>query len=101
MKLLRIPTTGSFLQCLTLAVAALLISVTAGSAATNYSTTILSDGPVAYYQLQELPGATTASDSSSNALDGSYNFNSIDSPTLGEPGIDTNSIFVHVWRGAE
>jgi hypothetical protein len=90
---------GSFLQCLSVAVAALLASITAARAATNYSTTILADGPVAYYQLQELPGATTAIDSSSNALDGSYNFNSIGSPTLGEAGIDTNSILFTYGAG--
>ncbi len=99
MKLLRIPNTGSLLQCLSVAVVALLASIAAGRAATNYSTTILADGPVAYYQLQELPGATTAIDSSSNALDGSYNFNSIGSPTLGEPGIDTNSILFTYGTG--
>ena len=99
MKLLRIPTTGSFLRSLSAAAAALLISMSSARAATNYSATILADGPVAYYQLQELPGATTAMDSSSNALDASYNFNSIESPTLGEPGIDTNSILFTFGTG--
>jgi hypothetical protein len=74
------------------AAAALLISIGAAKAATNYSATIMADNPVAYYQLQESPGATTAIDSSSNALDAAYNYNSAGSPELGEPGIDTNSI---------
>ena len=99
MKSFTIPTTCSFRQRLWAAAAALLVSIGAAKAATNYSATIMADGPVAYYQLQELPGATTAIDSSSNALDGSYNFNSIDSPTLGEPGIDTTSILFSYGTG--
>jgi hypothetical protein len=99
MKSFAIPTTSSFLRRLSVAAAALLVSIGAARAATNYSATILADNPVAYYQLQELPGATTAIDSSSNALDGSYNFNSVDSPTLGEPGIDTNSILFTYGAG--
>lgn len=60
---------------------------------TNYPATILSNNPVAFYQLQELPGATVAVDSSPNGLDANYEFDlSGASPALGFPGIDTNSI---------
>jgi hypothetical protein len=94
MKLLRILTTCSFLRRLSVAAAALLMSIGAArAAATNYSATILADGPVAYYELQELPGATTAVDSSPNGLNATYNFDTDwPTPELGEPGIDTNSI---------
>src|SRR6202034_2005985 len=102
MKLFRIPTTCSFLQRLSVAAAALLVSIGAAEAVgTNYSAVILADGPVAYYQLQELPGATVAADSSSNALNGTYNFNDANSPELGLPGIDTNSILFTYGPGGE
>ncbi len=98
----RILTTCSFLRRLSVAAAALLISIVAAKATgTNYSATILADGPVAYYQLQELPGATTAIDSSTNGLNGTYNLNDADSPLLGQPGIDTNSILFTYGPGGE
>lgn len=64
---------------------------------------ILADNPVAYYRLEELPGATTAVDSSTNAFDGAYNYNldpsgMPDYPQLGLPGIDTNSVFFRTYR---
>jgi hypothetical protein len=59
----------------------------------SYPATILSNNPVAYYQLQELPGAATAVDSSSNHLDATYEYDTNNlTPELGLPGIDTNSI---------
>ncbi len=89
-------TTCSLLRGLSAAAVALVFSIvaaqTASAQATNYSGTVLADGPVAYYQLQELPGAGTAVDSTTNGLNGIYNFNDGDSPELGQPGIDTNSI---------
>ena len=60
--------------------------------AATYSSTVLSDNPVAYYRLEELAGAATAMDSSaSGAYPATYNYNGI-YPQLGQPGIDTNSI---------
>jgi len=48
---------------------------------------------VAYYRLEELPGATIAADSSGDGLDATYTFNSTGMyPQLGLPGIDTNSV---------
>jgi hypothetical protein len=89
-------TTCSLLRRLSASATALVISIgaaqTASAQATNYSAVILADNPVAYYQLQELPGATTAVDSTTNGLNGAYNFNDMGSPELGLPGIDTNSI---------
>ena len=96
MKLIRQLTTCSFLRRLSVAGAALLTSIGAAQATgTNYSATILADGPVAYYQMQEPAGAGTLIDSSSNALNGSYTYNDgvPPSPELGQPGIDTNAAF--------
>jgi hypothetical protein len=78
-------------------VAALVISLgaaqSASAQATNYPATILSNNPVAYYQLQELPGATTAIDSTKNGLNANYVYDgSGGTPVLGFAGIDTNSI---------
>ena len=54
MKLFRILTTCSFLRRLSVAAAALLVSIGAAKAAgTNYSATILADNPVAYWRLDE------------------------------------------------
>jgi hypothetical protein len=61
--------------------------------AVDYPTTILADHPSAYYRLEEAAGATTAVDSSINGVGASYNYNiEGNSPSLGLPGIDTNSI---------
>jgi hypothetical protein len=78
-------------------VAALVLSMgaaqTASAQNTNYPATILSNNPVAYYQLQELPSAGTAIDSSPNGLNANYDYDTSDAtPVLGLPGIDTNSI---------
>jgi hypothetical protein len=85
------------LRRLSAGVAALVISLSAvpmaSAQSTNYPATILSNNPVAYYQLQELPGATVAVDSSTNGLNATYMYDtSSNSPALGFPGIDTNSI---------
>ena len=64
---------------------------TAGAA--DYPATILADNPSAYYRLEELGGASTATDSSVNGQNAAYNYNiENNSPLLGLPGIDTNSI---------
>jgi len=93
----RTMTTCPLLRRLTASAAALVISIgavlSASAQSTNYPATILSNNPVAYYQLQELPGATVAVDSTTNGLDGTYDYDTSDStPELGFPGIDTNSI---------
>jgi hypothetical protein len=85
------------LRFLSVGAVAMVLSLTAiqiaSAQSTNYSATILSNNPVAYYQLQELPGATTAVDSSSNHLDATYEYDTNNlTPELGLPGIDTNSI---------
>jgi hypothetical protein len=90
-------TTCSLLRRLPASAAALVISLATASStlaqSTNYPGTILSNNPVAYYQLQELPGATVAVDSSPNGLNANYMFDtSGETPELGFPGIDTNSI---------
>jgi hypothetical protein len=82
---------------LSASVAALVIALGAAQMAsaqsTNYPATILSNNPVAYYQLQELPGASTAVDSTTNALNAAYDYDPSDStPVLGFAGIDSNSI---------
>jgi hypothetical protein len=90
-------TLRSLLQSMSAAWAALVIFMgavqTTPAQSTNYPATILSNNPVAYYQLQELPGATVAVDSSPNGLDATYIYDSSsNSPVLGFPGIDSNSI---------
>src|SRR5580698_2745840 len=90
-------TTCSLLRCLPAGAAALVICLSAALSAsaqsTHYAATILSNNPVAYYQLQELPGATVAADSSPNGFNANYNYDASDStPVLGFPGIDTNSV---------
>jgi hypothetical protein len=94
MKLLRLVTNCSFLRRLFLPALALLLSRGAAQAeGTNYPSVIMADNPVGYYRFEELPGATTAVDSSSNGFNATYNYDSTNvSPQLGLPGIDTNSI---------
>jgi hypothetical protein len=72
--------------------AALLLCSPLARGAASYHDTVLADGPVAYYRLEELSG-TTAVDSSGNGRDGTYTFSTGGSPHLGLPGIETNSIF--------
>jgi len=72
---------------------ALAMAVVSTARAADYPTTILADNPSAYYRFEELPGATTAADSSSNDIPATiYPNNESIFPELGEPGIDTNSI---------
>src|SRR5215831_3912955 len=83
------------------AATSLLFAMSSAQAAT-YSSTVLGDNPVAYYRLEELPGATTAADATANAFNAIYTYdldtNSIpDYPLLGLPGIDTNSILVRLY----
>src|SRR5690242_16680198 len=72
------------------AATSILFSMASAQAAT-YLSTVLGDSPVAYYRLEELPGATTAADSSANAFNAIYAYdldtNGIpDYPLLGLPG---------------
>ena len=90
-------TTCSLLRRLSAGAAALVVSMSlvpwASAQSTNYPATILSNNPVAYYQLQELPGATVAVDSTTNGLNANYVYDTDNlTPELGFPGIDTNSI---------
>jgi hypothetical protein len=90
-------TIWSLLRCFPASVAALVISLgtllCVSVQGSTYPATILSNNPVAYYQLQELPGATVAVDSSVNNLNATYNFDASGAtPALDFPGIDTNSI---------
>jgi hypothetical protein len=63
--------------------------------AATYPATILADNPVAYYRLEETSG-TTAFDSSGHLFDATYTPNSSSVyPTLGLPGITTNSVGFH------
>ena len=90
-------TVWSPLRCFSASAAAFVISLgatlSASAQGASYPATILSNKPIAYYQLQELPGATVAVDSSANGLNASYVYDtSAGTPVLGFPGIDTNSI---------
>ncbi len=82
--------------------AAIALSGAAGATADTYSATVLADNPIAYYRLEELPGAAVVLDSSvSGAYAGTYFFDdSGNYPKLGEPGIYTNSVFFHVYPAA-
>src|SRR5258705_1606678 len=65
---------------------------------------ILLNNPVAYYRLDELPAATVAVDSSPSGFNGNYIFHldgdgNPDSPLLGKPGINTNSILFKTFAG--
>jgi hypothetical protein len=80
------------------ALSILLLGVRATNAA--YPDVILADNPALYLRLEELPGATTAMDSSTNGLNGSYFFLlEPESPQLGLPGIATNSILFRTSGG--
>src|SRR5256885_1470968 len=69
--------------------------------AATFSSTVLADGPVAYYQLEETSGPS-ALDSTANHFDAIY-AQDVDTngvtfwPTLGIPGIDTNSILFRYY----
>src|SRR4030095_4245307 len=72
--------------------AAIVVLLGIAPANAGYPELILSNNPAAYYRLEELPGATVAVDSSPNHFDATYVYNSgTTSPTLGNPGITTNS----------
>src|SRR5579883_3072890 len=99
---MRKPTLWSMLTCLAMLAQ---FAVSPAQATQTYPQLILGDQPVAYYRLEELPGASTAIDSSTNGFDGTYNYDQNNAfPVLGEAGIDTNSIQFHPYsdsNGAE
>jgi len=103
MNLLSKPATDLFRNLAPAAAFALSSLCTAGAA--DYPTTILGDRPVAYYRLEELPGAAVAVDSGPLAFDAVYSYdldtNGVpDFPMLGLPGIDTNSILFQLYNDA-
>ena len=71
--------------------AALVLQGTLTAQAADYPSTILADGPIAYYRLEETSGTFAADSSASGAFPGTYVAAGA-FPTLGQPGIDTNSI---------
>jgi Concanavalin A-like lectin/glucanases superfamily len=91
-------------KVLPLAVALAFCGIRAASAA-DYSTTILSDHPVAYYELQEPNGSASVADSSGNNVSGAVNYvtqsdNVTVYPQLGVPGIDSNAVLFATSTGA-
>lgn len=90
MRLLRLP---NYRQTIPLAVLAAITLIGGSSvAAETYVNTVLNDKPIAYYRLEELPGAVIAQDSGPVGLfPGAYGYSGL-YPELGQPGIDTNSI---------
>lgn len=100
MKPNRLPfiSSGKLLLC-----AAALALLAVHTARADYPSTILGDHPVVYYRLEELPGAGTITDSSSNGLTGAtvdydLDTNGVpDYPLFGQAGIDTNSVFFKTY----
>src|SRR5271154_1464040 len=76
---------------------------TAGAA--NYSSTILADNPVAYYELNEPSGSASVADSSANAVFGTVNYVTQSDavtvyPQLGVAGVDSNAVLFATSTGA-
>ncbi len=57
----------------------------------DYPATILADGPMVYYRLEETTGPVATDSSATGAFPGAY-VTAGAFPTLGQPGITTNSI---------
>ncbi|HWY29916.1 MAG TPA: LamG domain-containing protein, partial [Candidatus Acidoferrum sp.] len=86
-------------------VAALMLAAVRTSNAADYSTTILADNPVAYYELREPSGSTSVADSSPTANAGTVNyFTQVDNittyPQLGAPGVDSNAVLFATSTGS-
>ncbi|MGC9941953.1 MAG: LamG domain-containing protein [Verrucomicrobiota bacterium] len=61
----------------------------------DYPSTILADGPIAFYRFNEPLGVTMNDSSATGQFPGTYVYSSDNLyPELGQPGIETNSIFV-------
>ena len=77
--------------------AALILSGVRTAGAADYSSTILADHPVAYYELNEPSGSASVADSSGNAISGAVNYvtqsdNVTVYPQLGVAGVDSNAV---------
>jgi hypothetical protein len=86
-------------------VAALMLASVRTANATDYSTTVLADNPVAYYELKEPNGSTSVADSSPTANAGTVNYfaqadNITLYPQLGAPGVDSNAVLFATSTGA-
>ncbi len=68
-----------------------MFGVRATSAA-DYPSTVLADHPIAYYRLEETSGTTINDSSASGSFGADIGSLTVNYPTLGQPGIDTNSI---------
>lgn len=84
--------------------AAALVLSSACITRADYSSTILGDHPVAYYEFQETNGSATVADSSGNDVFGTvgYATNADDVtifPQLGVPGIDSNAVLFATSTG--
>lgn len=85
--------------------AALVLSSIGTAGAANYSSTILGDNPVAYYELNEPSESASVADSSANAVSGTVNYvNQSDAvtvyPQLGVAGVDSNAVLFATSTGA-
>jgi len=78
-----------------------LLGIRAASA-TDYSSVILADNPLAYYRLEETSGTTAIDSSSSGQFPGTYiNNNNGPFPFLGWPGIQTNAVALSSAEGGD
>nr|MBP9903885.1 hypothetical protein [Verrucomicrobiota bacterium] len=96
MKLFQIPPPPRV--ALTIFAATGLLGIPAASAA-SYPATVLADGPVAYYRLEDPTGTGTAIDSStSGAYPGTITFDDYAAwPKLEQPGVGSNSVSFHPY----
>lgn len=85
--------------------AALVLSGVRTAGATDYTSTILADHPVAYYELNEPSGSASVADSSGNAVSGTVNYVTQSDavtiyPQLGVAGVDSNAVLFATSTGA-
>jgi hypothetical protein len=65
------------------------------AAKADYPSTILANNPIAFYRFNETSGTTVTDSSATGQFPGTYVYSDdLLYPELGQPGIDTNSIFV-------
>ncbi|HUA64594.1 MAG TPA: LamG domain-containing protein [Alphaproteobacteria bacterium] len=84
----------------------LCAALSAGAQSYNYDATILSNQPAVYYELQELPGAGSAIDSSSNGNNATIDYDlgysgTNDYPVLGVPGVFTNAYLFNTYTDVD
>src|SRR5580704_17352687 len=100
---MKLPKKPSLSYRMWLPCAAVFMLLAVHVARAGYPSTILGDNPVVYYRLEELPGAATITDSSTNGLTGAIVNYDLDTngvpdyPLFGQPGIDTNSVFFKTY----